>query len=100
MSDSELTSPRFEPCWPAMWSSCARHANAPTTTSKVLVNTQEAMKSYKEAMIRKRGNQKEIPTPKTKVGKTKLTIRYLYSENIVSRVSSYFPIGGHSVTQA
>ena len=29
-------------------------------------------------MIRKRRNQKEIPTTKTEVGKTKLTIRYLY----------------------
>ena len=28
-------------------------------------------------MIRKRRNQKEIPNPKTEVGKTKLTIRYL-----------------------
>ena len=27
-------------------------------------------------------NQKKIPTPKTEVGKTKLTIRYLYHENI------------------
>ena len=27
-------------------------------------------------------NQKEIPTPKTEVGKTKVTIRYLYIENI------------------
>ena len=33
-------------------------------------------------MIRKRRNQKEIPTPKTEVGKTKLTIRYLYLDNI------------------
>ena len=29
-------------------------------------------------MIRKRRNQKEIPTPKTEAGKTKLTIRYTY----------------------
>ena len=29
-------------------------------------------------MIRKRGNQKEILTPKTEVEKTKLTIRYIY----------------------
>ena len=27
-----------------------------------------------------RRNQKEIPTPKTEVGKTKLTIRHLYHE--------------------
>ena len=32
--------------------------------------------------IRKRRNQKKTPTPKTKVGKNKLTIRYLYHENI------------------
>ena len=30
----------------------------------------------------KRRNQKKIPTPKTEVGKNKLTIRYLYHENI------------------
>ena len=29
-------------------------------------------------MIRKRSSQKKIPTPKTEVDKTKLTIRYLY----------------------
>ena len=34
-------------------------------------------KRYKE-----RRNQKEIPTPKAEVGKNKLTIRYLYLENI------------------
>ena len=39
-------------------------------------------KRYKYAMFRKWCNQKEIPTPKTKVGKTKLTIKYLYLENI------------------
>ena len=32
-------------------------------------------------MIRKRCNQKEIPTSKTEVGKTKLTIRHPHSEN-------------------
>ena len=36
-------------------------------------------------------NQKTISTPNTEVGKTKLTIRYLYHENILSRMSSYFP---------
>ena len=40
---------------------------------------------------------------KTEMGKTKLTFRYLYLEilrkHIVSRVSSYFPTGGHSVTR-
>ena len=50
-------------------------------------------------MIRKRRNKKEIPTPKIEVGKTKLTIRYYYLENIVSRVSSYFPIGGYALTR-
>ena len=52
-------------------------------------------------MIRKRRNQKEISTPKTEVGKILMIIRYLYLENIlvVSRVSSYFPMGGHSVTE-
>ena len=36
-------------------------------------------------MVRKSRNQKEIPTPKTEVGKTELAtlmIRYLYLENI------------------
>ena len=46
-------------------------------------------------MIRKWRIQKEIPTPKTEVGKTKLTI----SKHTISRVSSNFPIGGHSFTQ-
>ena len=32
------------------------------------------------------------------VGKTKMTLGYLYQENIVSRVSSYSPLGGLSVT--
>ena len=45
-------------------------------------------------------NQNDIPASKTEVGKTKVTIRYLYIEHIVSRVSSYFPIGGHSITRA
>ena len=39
-------------------------------------------KRYKKAMIRKRRNQKEILTPKTEVGKTKLALGYLYLENI------------------
>ena len=39
-------------------------------------------KRYKYAMIRKRCSQKEISTPKTEVGKTKLAITYLYLENI------------------
>ena len=40
------------------------------------------------------------PTPKTEVGKTKLTIRYfLLRKHIVSRVKSYNRIGGHSVTR-
>ena len=33
-------------------------------------------------LIMKKRNQKEISTPNTEVGKTKLTIRYLYLENI------------------
>ena len=39
------------------------------------------------------------PHSKNQGGKTKMTIRYLYYENIVSRVSSYFQTGGHSVTR-
>ena len=33
-------------------------------------------------MVKKRRNQKEIPTQKTELGKTQLTIRYLHLENI------------------
>ena len=33
-------------------------------------------------MIRKRRDPKNYPLPKTEVGKTKLTLRYLYLENI------------------
>ena len=42
------------------------------------VKTGCGIRRYKYAMIRKRRNQKEI-----EVGKTKLTIRYLYLENIL-----------------
>ena len=48
---------------------------------KVIEVRGSRIKRYKEETIRKRCNQKEIPTPKTEVGKTKLTIRYLYLEN-------------------
>ena len=34
-----------------------------------------------------------------RMGKTKIALRYLYQENIVIRVSSYSPIGGHSVVR-
>ena len=43
-------------------------------------------------MTRKKRNQKEVPTPKTEVGKTKLTKRYHI-------VYMSFSIGGHSVTE-
>ena len=48
-------------------------------------------------MIRKRRSQTDIPTPKIEVGKTKLTRDQvlILREHIVSRVSSYFPVGGH-----
>ena len=36
--------------------------------------------------------EKRNPTPKPRWEKTKLTIRYLLREHIVSRMSSYFPI--------
>ena len=42
-------------------------------------------------MIRKRRNQKEIPTPKTEVGKTKLTIRYLYLKTYRKPSEQLFP---------
>ena len=42
--------------------------------------------NVQKTMIRKRRDQKEITTPKTEVGKRKLTIRYIYLEN-VSRVN-------------
>ena len=50
---------------------CARHINSPRVVVK-----------KGTSMIRKRRNQKEIPTPKTEVEKNKLTISYLYLENI------------------
>ena len=50
-------------------------------------------------MIRKWRNQKEIPTPKTKVGKTINSQVLLLRKHILSRLSCYFPIGGHSITQ-
>ena len=40
------------------------------------------LKRNKKTMIRKIRNQKEIHTPNTDVGETKLTIRYEYIENI------------------
>ena len=46
------------------------------------------------------GNDKESvqsernTTPKTAVGKNKLTIRYIYLEDIVSQICSYFQVGG------
>ena len=43
----------------------------------------KTVKKVQVAMVRKRQNQKDIPTPKTEVGKTKLTISYLYLENIL-----------------
>ena len=50
-------------------------------------------------MIRKWFNQKEISTP-TEVGRNKIDTQVLERrENIVSRVRSYFPIGGHSVNR-
>ena len=59
-------------------------------------------KKYKKAMIRKWRNQKEIPTPQTEgLEKTKMTLRYIVlirRIHIVSRVSSYSSICGHSVT--
>ena len=42
----------------------------------------------------KRRNQKELPTPKR--GKKNLIDNYVF---ILSRVSSYFPMGNHSVTR-
>ena len=50
-------------------------------------NDQEKAQSERNSHSKKRGGKK-----------TKLTIRYLYLEIIVSRVS-YFPTGGHSLTR-
>ena len=51
-------------------------------------------------MIKKWHNQKEIPTPKTEVGKNLINNQVLLlRKHIVSRVSTYSPIGGHSVTR-
>ena len=71
---------------------------------KITYRVNQYLNSYKGEVqvgtIRKRHNQKEIPTTKTEVGKTKLTLEYLHIvKHIVSRVSSYFPIGSNSVTR-
>ena len=62
--------------------------NANEKDKKVQVgNYQENAQSGRNSHSKNRGQEKN-----------KLTIRYLYLENIiVSQVSSYFPIGGHSV---
>ena len=58
---------------------------------------------YKKVQVgndRKRCSRKEIPTPKTEMGKKLNWQLGTYTrKHIISRVSSYFPIGGHSVTQ-
>ena len=52
-------------------------------------------------MIRELCNQKEIPTPQTeRWGKNQNDIEvFIQRKHIVGRVSSYSPIGGHSVTR-
>ena len=50
-------------------------------------------------MIWKRRNQEEIPTSNPEMGEN-LNLysgTYVLKKHVVSRVSSYFPIGGHSV---
>ena len=63
--------------------------NDPVNTTRTFRFLRIIIRRCKKGMVRKRRSQKEIPTPKTEVGKTKLTIGYLYFENIVSRVCSY-----------
>ena len=58
-----------------------------TCTEAKVSNDQEMVQSERNSNSKNRG------------GKNKLTIRYVYKENIVSRVSSNFPIGGHRVNQ-
>ena len=49
-------------------------------------------KKVQVVKIRKRRNQKKIPTPKTEVGKNQTNNQVLYTmKHIVSRMSSYFP---------
>ena len=53
-------------------------------------------------MIRKLRDQNECPTLNTEMGKYLLITDIqilIQSERIVSRVSSYFPIGDHQVTR-
>ena len=43
--------------------------------------------------------RKGFPLQKPRWEKTKLTIRYLYHENIsLAKLAAFFPIGGHYVT--
>ena len=51
-------------------------------------------------MVRKWHNQKEIPIPKTEMRKNLINAHVLIQrKHIVSGVNSYFPIGGHTITQ-
>ena len=53
---------------------------------------QDYLKRYKKAKIRKRCNQKKIPTPKTEVGKKPNQQSGTETrKHFVSRMSSYFP---------
>ena len=50
------------------------------------------LKRYMWAKIRKRCNQKKMPTPKTEVGKNQTNNQVLIPrKHFVSRMSSYFP---------
>ena len=62
-----------------------------TNFGKLITRIIFLVKRYKKAMLRKRRNQKEIPTPKTEVGKTKLIVRYLYLETYRKPSEKLFP---------
>ena len=62
--------------------SWVRVVRLPTISSPCEPDGSGELKRYKLATIRKKRNQKKIPTPKTEAGKNKLTIRYLYHEYI------------------
>ena len=58
------------------------------------------IKRYKLAMVRKKEQSERNSDPnETEAGKNQIDNKVLIlREHIVSRVSSYCPIGGHSVT--
>ena len=58
--------------------------NRANTIDTLELHVHRSIARYDKAKLMKWRNQKPIPTLKTEVGKTKLTIRHLYLENLLS----------------